>query len=106
MRQILNPPQLLSPAYCSAQFHSTALSKTLKLPPFESPDDFVQQSAKLIYLQTMLKEILKEHKVLIFSQFKGMLQLVADFLQAKGILSLTLTGDTPNSHRQKLIDKF
>ena len=59
----------------------------------------MKQSAKLIYLEAMLEEILKEHKVLIFSQFKGMLALVADFLQAKGILSLTLTGDTPNALR-------
>jgi SNF2 family DNA or RNA helicase len=35
-----------------------------------------------------------------------MLNLIMDVLSAKGIRSCILTGDTPNSQRQLLIDKF
>ena len=54
----------------------------------------------------MLEKILKDHKVLIFSQFKGMLYLIEDLMQEKGVNCVHLTGDTPNSQRKKLIDKF
>ena len=54
----------------------------------------------------ILDKTLAEHKVLIFSQFKGMLQLLSDFLAIKGVKSLRICGDTPNSMRQSLIDKF
>lgn len=35
-----------------------------------------------------------------------MLQLLSDFLAFKGVKSLRIDGDTPNSARQGLIDKF
>ena len=44
--------------------------------------------------------------MLIFSQFKGMLSLIADFLGMKGVKTIRIDGDTPNSTRQNLIDKF
>lgn len=47
----------------------------------------------------MLEKILPNHKVLIFSQFKGMLDIVGDFLNFQGIQYLRLDGDTPNSLR-------
>ena len=35
-----------------------------------------------------------------------MLSLLADFLGMKGVKTLRIDGDTPNSNRQGLIDKF
>lgn len=44
------------------------------------------------------------HKVLVFSQFTGMLDLLAAELKAKGIPYFLLTGKTQN--RQELVEKF
>ena len=52
----------------------------------------------------MLDDILKNHKVLIFTQFLGMAELIADYLSMKGIKCLKLSGSTPNATRFKMID--
>ena len=80
--------------------------KELKLQGPKDVNDYLANSSKLQYLNQILENILKDHKVLIFSQFKGMLGLVGDFLSDKGIGYLMLTGDTPNAERHKLIDSF
>jgi SNF2 family DNA or RNA helicase len=54
----------------------------------------------------MLTKILPDHKVLIFSQFKGVLDIIQDMLREQEIGVLRLDGDTPNNQRQNLIDKF
>ena len=69
-------------------------------------EDFLAQSAKLQYLNVILDKILTDHKVLIFSQFKGMLDLIGDFLAMKSIKSLRIDGGTATGARQALIDKF
>lgn len=47
-----------------------------------------------------------EHKVLIFSQFKSMLELLADDLQREGIGYYTITGETPKEKRLELVRAF
>jgi SNF2 family DNA or RNA helicase len=47
----------------------------------------------------MLDKLLDDHKVLIFSQFKGMLALLGDYLTMKGVGYLKLDGDTPKHIR-------
>lgn len=54
----------------------------------------------------ILDRCLTEHKVLIFSQFKGMLDLLSDFLGLKGLKTLRIDGDTPQTKRQPMIDRF
>ena len=90
---------MLSAQYCTDNFRGKKLCKELAVHVPETPDDFVVSSAKLQYLTVMLDDILKSHKVLIFTQFKGMASLVADYLAMKGIKSLRLSGDTPNASR-------
>ena len=90
---------MLSAQYCTDNFRGKKLCKELAVHAPETPDDFVVPSAKLQYLTVMLEDILKSHKVLIFTQFKGMASLVADYLAMKGIKSLRLSGDTPNASR-------
>lgn len=60
-----------------------------------------------------LKEIIREidensgnHKILIFSQFLGMLQLIKEQLHKKNIKHLYLDGATPAKDRQGLVDEF
>jgi SNF2 family DNA or RNA helicase len=55
----------------------------------------VQESAKLDLLMSMLSSLIEEgRRVLVFSQFTGMLDLIAQALQKAGIDYALLTGDT------------
>lgn len=55
-------------------------------------------------LETVEPLIAEGHKVLVFSQFVGMLELIGADLARRDIAHLTLTGQTEN--RQELVDKF
>ena len=64
-----------------------------------------ESSAKLEALWDLLEPIIAEgHKVLVFSQFVSLLELVEQDLQARNIEYLLLTGQT--ERRQELIDRF
>ncbi|MDE1182540.1 DEAD/DEAH box helicase [Paraburkholderia sp.] len=55
----------------------------------------LQQSAKLELLLTMLPELIEEgRRVLLFSQFTGMLALIAEALDKESIPYVILTGDS------------
>jgi len=55
----------------------------------------VEESAKLAYLLAMLDELIEENrKILIFSQFTSMLDVIAEALRAKGLTFVQLRGDT------------
>jgi len=69
------------------------------------PTSAAPSSAKLDALLETLEPLVAEgHKVLVFSQFVTMLELIRDELVAKEIPHLMLTGQTEN--RQALVDKF
>lgn len=62
-------------------------------------------SAKLEALLDTLEPLLEEgHRVLVFSQFVSMLELIRDELAARDIRHLLLTGQTEN--RQELVAQF
>jgi len=70
-----------------------------------TPDSLPLPSAKLEALLDTVEPLAAEgHKVLIFSQFVTMLELIRVELTARGIPHLLLTGQTEN--RQALVDKF
>ena len=55
----------------------------------------VKEGAKLDLLMNILPEMVDEgRRILVFSQFTGMLALIAEALDARGIAYLELTGDT------------
>ena len=55
----------------------------------------IQESAKLELLMNMLPEMIEEgRKILLFSQFTEMLDLITDALNKAGIAYVTLTGQT------------
>ena len=47
-----------------------------------------------------------EHKVLLFSQFVSMLELLAEDLKAQNIPFYTITGSTPKEERLALVKTF
>ena len=82
LRQVCGAPQLL---------------KDLETP--------ATQSVKTDVLMEELQR-LKDNKALIFSQFKGMLHLIATELSARGIAYYHFDGDTPVTVRQDLVARF
>jgi SNF2 family DNA or RNA helicase len=72
----------------------------------EEAKRFKSDSVKLKELVRELDENSGQHKVLIFSQFLGMLDLIKEQLNKKGIKHLYLDGSTPAKDRQGLVDTF
>lgn len=69
--------------------------------------DYHDDSGKLASLRTLLLPIKENgHRVLIFSQFKGMLDIVEKEITKLGLSSYKLTGSTPTRIRQEMIDSF
>lgn len=65
----------------------------------------VEESAKYEALMEMLEEMLpRGRRVLIFSQFTSMLELISEGLSQRRIRHVSLTGSTPD--RQAMVDAF
>lgn len=65
----------------------------------------VKESAKLDALLEMVDELLSEgRKILLFSQFTGMLDLIEDALRPRGIAWLRLDGSSRN--RTQIVERF
>lgn len=76
-------------------------SAALEKPELAKTDE---HSAKLTLLMEELATVSQNHKVLVFSNFLGMLQLAADALRDAGIGYLYMDGST--TKRQPLVDAF
>jgi len=66
--------------------------------------DYGNESTKLDELVRHLTERVSNHKILVFSQFVGMLQLVKERLEQEGILFEYLDGQTRN--REERVNNF
>jgi SNF2 family DNA or RNA helicase len=68
--------------------------------------EFEEESIKLKELKEHIIERTGNHKILIFSQFKGMLALIRNMLEHAKIPHLYLDGGTSPTDRRKAVDKF
>jgi superfamily II DNA or RNA helicase len=67
----------------------------------------VQSSGKMILLDKLLPKLKREgHKVLIFSQFIMMLDMLAEYCSLRGYARERLDGRVTGNERQKAIDRF
>ena len=67
----------------------------------------VEESGKFEHMKEMLEEIISEgHRILLFSQFVQMLDIIKDWLEKKGIRYEYLTGDTKAEDRPKKVKSF
>lgn len=83
----------------------TKLRQICNSPILLSDDAYYgDQSAKLDELMEQIDGKIGEHKLLIFSQFVGMLELIKERLEAKGIAYAYLTGKTKD--RQEQVELF
>jgi chromodomain-helicase-DNA-binding protein 4 len=69
--------------------------------------NLISASAKLVLLEIMLRQLKKDgHRVLIFSQFLGQLDIVEDFLNGMGYEFRRLDGTIGSLEKQRRIDAF
>ena len=69
--------------------------------------NLVEASSKLKLLEIMLPKLQERgHRVLIFSQFLDMLDMVEDFLDGLGLYYQRLDGSVSSLQKQKRIDEF
>lgn len=69
--------------------------------------NLVEASAKLRLLEIMLPKLQERgHRVLIFSQFLDMLDMVEDFLDGLGMFYQRLDGNMNSLQKQKRIDEY
>jgi SWI/SNF-related matrix-associated actin-dependent regulator 1 of chromatin subfamily A len=71
------------------------------------PDNIVVNSGKFKYLDKILPEMKAEgHRVLIFSQFVMMLDIIEKYLTIRGYKYVRLDGSTAVTERQGLIEEY
>ncbi|KAL9030888.1 MAG: hypothetical protein Q9196_001031 [Gyalolechia fulgens] len=69
--------------------------------------NLVEASSKLQLLELMLPKLQERgHRVLIFSQFLNMLDIIEDFLDGLGLFHQRLDGSMGSLEKQKKIDEF
>ena len=70
-------------------------------------EDYQGESGKLDSLRDLLIQIAEGgHRVLIFSQFRGMLDRIEQELPDLGLTSFKITGSTPSQERQEMTKAF
>ena len=70
-------------------------------------EDYKGDSGKLDSLRGLLSQIAEgNHRVLIFSQFRGMLDRIEEELPQLGLTSFKITGSTPSQQRQEMTKAF
>ena len=70
-------------------------------------EDYVGDSAKHNLVNDIIYDAIQSnHRMLIFSQFTSMLDILDASLTEKGIRHFKLTGNTPSEERFKLVDEF
>jgi SNF2 family DNA or RNA helicase len=70
-------------------------------------EDYRGKSAKLAATMELIEDSIADgHKILLFSQFTSMLELIEQKLKQAKIVTFVITGSTPKQKRQELIKQF
>ena len=70
-------------------------------------DGYIEGSGKEeMFIDVALPALAAGHRILVFSQFTRMLNLLEQRLRTEGIATLYLDGATPTSERQELTERF
>lgn len=74
---------------------------------FGLPQEFIPGAGKLTKLDELLKDFKENnHRVLIFSQFTMVLDILEEYLTIRGHTYLRMDGSTPVTERQSLINEY
>ena len=109
LRHCCNHPFLLNgiEADFTRKRRDAAAAATPPLPVPTSAELLIAASGKMVLLNKLLPKLKADgHKVLIFSQFKLVLDLLQDMCYAAGWHAERLDGETSSAERQAGIDRF
>ncbi|ESN92387.1 hypothetical protein HELRODRAFT_103742 [Helobdella robusta] len=85
----------------------TLVSKHKVTKEYKLEESVICRSGKFAHLDEVLPEMkIKGDRILLFSQFTMMLDIIEVYLEFRGYKYLRLDGSTPVTERQELIDKF
>ncbi|CAH8644436.1 unnamed protein product [Schistosoma rodhaini] len=89
------------------QIHKLCQLYEVLSPYTLSPESIISGSGKIQWLNDNLPKLVSEgHRILIFSQFVIMLDILEEFLRITNRRYIRMDGSTPVSERQTLIDRF
>jgi len=70
-------------------------------------EEIVTDSGKMVWLDALLEQLLQRgHRVVIFSQFTRVMDIICDYLDMKNLSFSRLDGQTNRVIRQVIIDEF
>jgi SNF2 family DNA or RNA helicase len=76
-------------------------------PNVNDIDLLVNSSGKLVLLDKLLPRLkLDGHRILLFSQFKNMLNIIQEYLELRGFKYERIDGNISGQKRQAAIDRF
>lgn len=103
-----NPDYVFEDLQWLSDYQISQLTRTYKsLAGLGLPQELIPEAGKLKILDKMLPKLKAEgHRVLIFSQFTMVLDILEEYLTIRGQKYLRMDGSTPVSDRQDLINQY
>ncbi|KAL0107362.1 hypothetical protein PUN28_015725 [Cardiocondyla obscurior] len=103
-----NPEYVFEELIWTSDYQINQLTRTYKsIAGFGLPQELIPQSGKLRELDKLLPQMKEEgHRVLIFSQFTMVLDVLEEYLSIRGHTFFRLDGNTPVPERQTLINEY
>ncbi|CAL1288550.1 unnamed protein product [Larinioides sclopetarius] len=103
-----NPNLVFEDMSVMSDFELHVLCKAYKsLKKYALADDDILNSGKFNVLDNLLPTLIQEgHRILLFSQFTMVLDIVEEYMRIKSYKFLRLDGQVPVAERQVLIDQF
>ncbi|KAK0178638.1 hypothetical protein PV327_007514 [Microctonus hyperodae] len=103
-----NPQFIFEDLLWMSDYQINQLSRVHKcLAGYGLPQELIPQAGKLNTLDEKLPQLKEDgHRVLIFSQFTVVLDILEEYLTIRGHKFLRLDGQTPVVDRQALIDEY
>ncbi|KAL6265092.1 hypothetical protein P5V15_005182 [Pogonomyrmex californicus] len=103
-----NPEYIFEELIWTSDYQINQLTRIYKsIAGFGLPQELIPQAGKLKELDKLLPQLKVDgHRVLIFSQFTMVLDILEEYLAIRGQTFLRLDGSTPVTERQTLINEY
>lgn len=103
-----NPEYVFEELTWTSDYKINQLTRIYKsIAGFGLPQELIPQAGKLKELDKLLPQLKTDgHRVLIFSQFTMVLDILEEYLTIRGHTFLRLDGSTPVTERQTLINEY
>ncbi|KAG7208704.1 hypothetical protein KM043_014907 [Ampulex compressa] len=103
-----NPDYIFEDLQWMSDYQINQLTRVYKsLAGLGLPQELIPEAGKLKQLDLLLPQLKeKGHRVLIFSQFTMVLDILEEYMSIRGQKFLRMDGSTPVTERQSLIDEY